>query len=314
MHRFDLQVALYSALRQRAPMLCVALFLVACAQPATNGVAPTPPSQPEPHLPADPGLSATGAQRPTLCSAGWLAWVERQLVSGDGQGHGPDVGSDEWRSVIEFRLGIRGNAQVPARSSEAWCRYIDQQLRMRQPQAAAPAWCQPQPQSRVEKTVCTEPDFWARDALLAQVYQQASQQASGSADAGLLPSLRAQQRGWIKGRNDCWKAGDLHACIAQAYELRTAELQTRYRLVTAMGPVFFYCGGNPANEIVITYFQTEPPSLVVERGDQTALMFSQPAASGSRYQGRNEHFWEHQGQVSLTWGADADAESCVQAR
>jgi hypothetical protein len=42
-------------------------------------------------------------------------------VTDDGQGHGPDIGSDEWKSVIEFRLGIRGKPDLPARASEAWC-------------------------------------------------------------------------------------------------------------------------------------------------------------------------------------------------
>jgi hypothetical protein len=66
-----------------------------------------------------------------LCSDAWYQAVEAQLASGDGQGHGPDIGSDEWQSVIEFRLGVRGQPDVPARDSLAWCRYIDQRLAAR---------------------------------------------------------------------------------------------------------------------------------------------------------------------------------------
>ena len=44
---------------------------------------------------------------------------------GDGHGHGPDLGSLEWRSAVEFKLGIRDDPAVPAPDSEAWCAHID---------------------------------------------------------------------------------------------------------------------------------------------------------------------------------------------
>lgn len=62
---------------------------------------------------------------PQVCSAQWVERVESKIGTGDGQGHGPDPGSDEWRSVVEFKLGVRGSAEVPPRDSEAWCQYID---------------------------------------------------------------------------------------------------------------------------------------------------------------------------------------------
>ena len=62
------------------------------------------------------------------CSTPWLQMVEKTLSTGDGQGHGPDLGSSEWRSVVEFKLGIRGNPDVPDRATEAWCAYIDQAI------------------------------------------------------------------------------------------------------------------------------------------------------------------------------------------
>ena len=60
------------------------------------------------------------------CNQAWFAKVDRQITSGDGQGHGPDLGSMEWRSVVEFKLGIRGDESLPAADSEHWCAYIDQ--------------------------------------------------------------------------------------------------------------------------------------------------------------------------------------------
>ena len=58
------------------------------------------------------------------CSSGWYSQVEERVPTGDSQGHGPDLGSLEWRSVIEFKLGIRDSAEVPSLETEQWCRYI----------------------------------------------------------------------------------------------------------------------------------------------------------------------------------------------
>jgi hypothetical protein len=62
---------------------------------------------------------------PNLCTETWYRSVESAIPSGDGMGHGPDVGSEEWQSVIEFKLGVRGNPGIPDRNSQEWCHYID---------------------------------------------------------------------------------------------------------------------------------------------------------------------------------------------
>ena len=69
--------------------------------------------------------AGAGSEALIPCTEEWYQFVEHKLVSGDGQGHGPDLASDEWKSVIEFKLGIRGQSQLPARDSEDWCRLID---------------------------------------------------------------------------------------------------------------------------------------------------------------------------------------------
>ena len=62
------------------------------------------------------------------CTAAWYQAVESSISSGDGMGHGPDIGSEEWKSVIEFKLGVRDNPDVPDRNSSEWCRFIDDLL------------------------------------------------------------------------------------------------------------------------------------------------------------------------------------------
>lgn len=59
------------------------------------------------------------------CTTDWYSVVEKQVPTGDSHGHGPDLGSGEWRSVVEFKLGIRGNTEVPPRGTDQWCDYID---------------------------------------------------------------------------------------------------------------------------------------------------------------------------------------------
>ena len=60
------------------------------------------------------------------CTDEWFQFAEEQIATGDGQGHGPDPGSVEWRSTIEFKLGIRDDPAVPPLESAQWCGYIDE--------------------------------------------------------------------------------------------------------------------------------------------------------------------------------------------
>ena len=75
--------------------------------------------------------ASVGAEPGVPCTEEWNRFVDHKLVSGDGQGHGPDLGSDEWKGVIEFKLDIRGQADLPGRDSDAWCQLVDQLVRAR---------------------------------------------------------------------------------------------------------------------------------------------------------------------------------------
>jgi len=166
--------------------------------------------------------------------------------------------------------------------------------------------CSKVEQGSIAERVCQSAELSALDRQLAEVYAAANQQAGNRQP----PVLKAEQRGWIKGRDDCWKAADIPACIKDSYQLRIAELQARYRLVESIGPVFFSCSGNPADEVVVTFFKTTPPSLIAERGDSTSLMYQSISASGAKYEGQNNLFWEHQGEATIRWGFQAAEMHC----
>jgi len=256
----------------------------------------------------------------TPCSDSWYRAIEQKVVTGDGQGHGPDIGSGEWKSVVEFKLGIRGEAGLPGRDSKTWCSYIEQAASANQASSKGdrdfrltasergPSYdCETAEAGSIEALICEDSALSVLDLKLAGVYTAATQKAINEHP----PVLKAEQRGWIKGRDDCWKSPDRRGCVRDEYLHRIAELQARYRLVDGRGPVRFLCDGNPANEVVATFFQTDPPTLIAERGDSVSLMYQQPSASGTRYQGRNESFREHQGEAMITWGYGAQPMRCA---
>ncbi|MCE9679948.1 MliC family protein [Shewanella sp. AS1] len=160
--------------------------------------------------------------------------------------------------------------------------------------------------SSVETLICQQTELAVLDNQLAQVYARAQAKAENQQP----PLLEAEQRGWIKGRNECWKSADQRLCVKESYQNRIITLQAKYRLVDYSQPVYFACDGNPAKEVVVTYFKTEPATLIAEYGDSSSLMIIQPSASGTHYQGRNEAFWEHQGEATITWGYNAPEMLC----
>ncbi len=158
----------------------------------------------------------------------------------------------------------------------------------------------------VEALVCADEELAGLDRTLAGVYVQAIAQIGEEQSA----SLTAEQRGWIKGRDECWKSADKRGCVQEQYSLRIAELQARYRLVPVTGPITYRCDDPEQSVITITFFASEPPTLIAEHGAQSSLMFLAPSGSGTRYAGRNESFWEHQGEAMVTWGYDTPEMHC----
>ena len=54
-------------------------------------------------------------------------------------------------------------------------------------------------------------------------------------------------------------------------------------------------------EVIVTFHETEPRSVLVERGDRMVLGTQVRAASGAKYEGPNLMFWEHQGEAQVAW-------------
>jgi uncharacterized protein len=73
--------------------------------------------------------------------------------------------------------------------------------------------------------ICADPGLAALDVELARLYRAVSAQTTGEK----LKALRTYQRGWIKGRNDCWKAVvvGVRACVEASYRDRIRELRSQ---------------------------------------------------------------------------------------
>jgi len=134
----------------------------------------------------------------------------------------------------------------------------------------------------VEELICTTPELSALDRELAALYPLTEGSLTGEA----AQTLRAYQRGWIKGRNDCWKAGDdMARCAAEAYATRIYELRSDYPAARAdtggsFGPFSYDCDG--MNEPISVVFV--PGYAVLRTGDEMLTLPQTRAASGGRYE------------------------------
>lgn len=124
--------------------------------------------------------------------------------------------------------------------------------------------------SQAEKLVCSDESLAALDRRLADRYRRLSEELRAEESS----RLRATQRGWIKGRDDCWKSDDLSACVRDAYHDRLIELQLQDPRLFAPTPVGYDCPEkDPRKPLMVTYFaHFDPPAAVVTYGDDQVRM------------------------------------------
>lgn len=161
-------------------------------------------------------------------------------------------------------------------------------------------------ENEIENLICGDNALIELDRKLAGVYEQAKSKTA----AQPVSFLRASQVGWIKGRNECWKAPDKRQCVEDSYVRRIAELQAQYGLVRNRGPVTYKCEDG-AKEVIAVFYSTEPPTLVAKHDNRVSLMYKIPSASGTKYAGPNESLWEDRNEASITWGYSSPEMKCA---
>jgi uncharacterized protein YecT (DUF1311 family) len=175
--------------------------------------------------------------------------------------------------------------------------------------AEGPAFSCAKAQGEIETLICGDASLATLDRKLDAVYKEASAKAKGK----LATRLREEQRGWVKGRNDCWKANGVEtwvtatwtvntvkACVDAQYRLRTSELQAVWQLLPPR-TVAYACQNNPANGVVANFFETDPATIRLERGDRTKTLWRVGVAATGPYGGQNVTLVQQGNELKVSW-------------
>ena len=152
--------------------------------------------------------------------------------------------------------------------------------------AATPSFDCSKAHSAAEQLVCQDAGLAALDNELAALYPKAMSQLS----AEQQKTEKGMQRGWLKGRNECWKESDSRQCVEESYQTRITELQIKGGQLRVPSPVDYQCDGELR---LSTYFYNEAkrPAAVINLSEgaqqSQVLAFEAPSASGARYEGQN---------------------------
>ncbi len=149
--------------------------------------------------------------------------------------------------------------------------------------------------SEAEKLVCNDPGLAALDRRLADEYDKALNRPGADKS-----TLQGAQHGWATGRDDCAQAGDVSRCVRESYQTRIFELRTSDPAVPAPPVVTYSCPGDKAFTARF-YHEFDPRVAVLTWGEDSAVTFGEPAASGAKYGRDGIDFWEHHGEVKVNF-------------
>jgi uncharacterized protein len=82
--------------------------------------------------------------------------------------------------------------------------------------AAKPSFDCAKASHEIEELICVNEELAELDVSLNNLYKTVLKNTPAQAQK----RLKAEQIGWVKGRNDCWKADDKVACTRSAYQER----------------------------------------------------------------------------------------------
>jgi uncharacterized protein len=165
------------------------------------------------------------------------------------------------------------------------------------PVCAQPAFDCTRASGEVEELICKDDSLQALDRRLARTWAKATE----SWPADVVQEQRALQRGWIKGRNDCWKAEDTKQCVEFSYQSRLVELSISAGLVEDPGYRSLICEGDTTPFTATFYNSLEPRAAVLTRGNDQVIALSARSASGARYTAPGVEFWSKGNEAMVTW-------------
>jgi uncharacterized protein len=151
-----------------------------------------------------------------------------------------------------------------------------------------------------QERICADASLAALDRILGRLYARALERFPEEETA----TLKAFQRGWIRGRDDCWKANDLDACVRDAYETRITELEIATGAVVVPEIVGYLCDGNVVISVV-TYDTTTRPAAVLTRvPDDQVIAYRVEGPEGVRFEGGNVSFAIESDGAQANWNGE----------
>ena len=159
-----------------------------------------------------------------------------------------------------------------------------------------------------ERMICGDDALATLDRKLGEVFSTA---ANSLPRDKTVAYFVAEQRDWVRDRDGCPTTRNPASCLSSVYRTRIAELQGKFHMVPSRGPFRFACESDPPQEIVVTWYATDPPSGILESARGQTTMFETPSGSGTRYVGDDLAFAEHQGTATLAWGTTAQEFACT---
>lgn len=155
----------------------------------------------------------------------------------------------------------------------------------------------------IEELICENNELAELDRKLARYFKLATERYP----AEELKTLKAIQRGWIKGRNDCWKSDDKFECVRNEYQQRITNLQITTGSAVITHSAVYICNPDIHDSITAVFYkETELPAVVLTRlsdeVDEQKLLFLTRSGSGAKYLGKNVEFWSKGSDAIVTWG------------
>jgi uncharacterized protein len=156
-------------------------------------------------------------------------------------------------------------------------------------------------QGAAQLLVCKDDELAALENETARLFKLARDGPSLANDESRKAELIATERGWIKGRDECWKADNLRACVASSYVIRIHELRQGYADARSqddtgitLGPKAVRCSGFEAL-FTVTFVNSDPGFAYIGWEDKVHVLTHVLSGSGAKYEGRSEEgavlFW-----------------------
>ncbi|QKV55935.1 MAG: hypothetical protein HT580_00615 [Dechloromonas sp.] len=159
--------------------------------------------------------------------------------------------------------------------------------------AQGPAFDCAKARGEVEQAICADASLVALDRKLGEVYKAALAKAKAS-----LPHNCAASS--ADGSRDATSAGRRMASPLDYGDVDGRHGEGLYRgpvpasyFRTAIGLAaaaaedgFYACQNNPANEVVANFFETDPATIRLERGDRTVTLWEVGKPGAGNFEGR----------------------------